>query len=380
MKGECSVGLMGAEIIKFLRTAKMNGIQGKSIAMIGKQALNANPNLLLSAVSAMGLTYDKRLAAKITTDYRVDSYEFFKMFGFSEVHAVDYSDYEGADFIFDLNSRDAFPEELKGAFDYVINGGTIEHVFDIAAAMTNITQMVKPGGIVMHISPSEMWPNHGFYSISPTCFTDFYATNNYDVLELEFEFVMGDSTKSAPFVCFSDDLRLLRDANQMRKYVKSFLGNFEFESAMVVCIAQKLLSEQTIKYPIQGRYQAVYNNGACHKIPLNSIYFDSAAKAVKEFQGKQALYGCGVAGNLLLNELHKIDGEKSILAVFDGDASKAGKNHRGLLVVYPTEEKLAEFDRIVICSADYEGEIESAVLKKGVSPKKILKLSEFMES
>ncbi len=256
------MGLMGAEIVKFLQIAKMNGIQGKSIAMIGKQALNTNLNLLLSTVSAMGLDYDKTLAAKIMEDYRVDSYVFFKMLGFSEVHAVDYSDYEGADIIFDLNSKGALPEELNGTFDYVINGGTIEHVFDIATAMANISQMIKPGGIVMHISPSEMWPNHGFYSISPTFFIDFYATNNYDVLELEFEFVMGDSTKTAPFICFSDDLRLLRDANQMRKYVKSFLGNSEFESAMVVCIAQRLLSEQGIKYPIQGRYQAVYHDGA----------------------------------------------------------------------------------------------------------------------
>ncbi len=81
-----------------------------------------------------------------------------------------------------------------------------------------------------------------------------------------------------------------------------------------------------------------------------------------------------------MDELHKIDGEKYILAVFDGDASKAGKNHRGIPVLYPTEDKLAKFDRIVICSADYEGEIETAVLKKGIMPKKILKLSEFMES
>lgn len=380
MKGDCGMGLLESEIIKFLRVAKLNGIKGKSMVMIGKQAIDANLELLLSAVSAMGLTYDKMLAAKIITDYRVDSYEFFKMLGFSEVHAVDYSAYEGADIIFDLNSRGTFPEELNGSFDYVINGGTIEHVFDIAAAMTNISQMVKPGGIVMHVSPSEMWPNHGFYSISPTFFTDFYATNDYDLLQLEFEFVMGDSTKSPPLVCFSDDLRLLRDANRMRMYVKSFLGNPEFESAMVVCIAQKPLSEQEMKYPIQGRYQAVYHDGACHKFPINSIYFDSAAKAVKEFEGKQALYGCGVAGNLLLDELHKIDGEKSILAVFDGDASKAGKNHRGFPVLYPTTEKLSKFDRIVICSADYEGEIESTVLKKGVMPKKILKLSEFMAS
>ena len=35
---------------------------------------------------------------------RLDMYDFFKAFGFSEVHAMDISSYEGADIVFDLNS------------------------------------------------------------------------------------------------------------------------------------------------------------------------------------------------------------------------------------------------------------------------------------
>src|SRR5438045_2450542 len=48
---------------------------------------------------------------------------FFQMLGFSEVHSLDVSDYEGASEIFDLNST-LLPHHLEGAFDFVLDGGT----------------------------------------------------------------------------------------------------------------------------------------------------------------------------------------------------------------------------------------------------------------
>lgn len=75
------------------------------------------------------------------------------MCGISDVHAVDMNSADGADIICDLNEE--LPDELYGKFDYVIDGGTSEHVFNIAKAIENEAKMVKNGG--------------GGYSYTPAC-------------------------------------------------------------------------------------------------------------------------------------------------------------------------------------------------------------------
>lgn len=117
---------------------------------------------------SLGYAYDKEIEKRIRRQKRMDSYDFFTMLGFAEVHAIDCSSYEGADIIFDLNEE--LPENLKERFDYVINGGTLEHVFNIAKAMQNLSDMVMTGGKIMHIAPVAGWADHGFYNIQPTFF------------------------------------------------------------------------------------------------------------------------------------------------------------------------------------------------------------------
>ena len=55
---------------------------------------------------------------------------FFATCGYRETRALDVSDFEGAEIVFDLNRHNT-PAELAGQFDLVFNGGTIEHVFHV---------------------------------------------------------------------------------------------------------------------------------------------------------------------------------------------------------------------------------------------------------
>jgi SAM-dependent methyltransferase len=104
----------------------------------------------------------------------------FKSLGFSECVAIDNSDYESAQYIFDLNKIEV-PEHLLEAFDLIIDGGTFEHVFHIPNAFHNIFKMLKPGGRIIHLSPSSNHIDHGFYMFSPTLFWDFYETNRFEI-------------------------------------------------------------------------------------------------------------------------------------------------------------------------------------------------------
>lgn len=105
---------------------------------------------------------------------------FIQSLGFSEVKSLDNSDYESADYVFDLNNNEV-PEDLFQAFDVIIDGGTIEHVFHLPNALNNIFKMLRLGGRIIHLSPSSNHMDHGFYMFSPTLFWDFYTTNKFEV-------------------------------------------------------------------------------------------------------------------------------------------------------------------------------------------------------
>ena len=164
------MGLLPSEIIKFLQEAREKGIKGKTLAMMGKQDILVEWDPFMKTVKNLGFRYDPVIADKIKGQRNINAFDLFHMFGFEEVNAVDRSGYEGADIIFDLN--DTLPGSLRKRFDYVINGGTLEHVFDVANAMKNMSEMVKDNGMIMHIAPAAGWVDHGFYSISTTFFQE----------------------------------------------------------------------------------------------------------------------------------------------------------------------------------------------------------------
>jgi SAM-dependent methyltransferase len=103
--------------------------------------------------------------------------DFFALLGITDLHALDVSTYEGADVVHDLNQP--VPESWHGRYDLIIDGGTIEHVFDVRRSLTNIAAMLRPGGRVIHISPTNNYANHGFYQISPTLYFDYYSANGF---------------------------------------------------------------------------------------------------------------------------------------------------------------------------------------------------------
>jgi len=104
----------------------------------------------------------------------------FRSLGFCELKALDYSDYESAHYTFDLNSSE-IPKHLLEAFDVIIDGGTIEHVFHIPNVLNNIYKMLRQGGRAIYLSPSSNHIDHGFYMFSPTLFWDFYEANKFEI-------------------------------------------------------------------------------------------------------------------------------------------------------------------------------------------------------
>jgi len=87
----------------------------------------------------------------------------------------------GEDHVLDLN----LPLEPKlraklEAAEIIVDPGTLEHCFNIAQAFDNVDQLLQPRGFVYH-QAAAAFPNHGFWSISPTAFFDFYQSRGYDL-------------------------------------------------------------------------------------------------------------------------------------------------------------------------------------------------------
>lgn len=101
---------------------------------------------------------------------------FFRPLGVDNLRSLDHDAYEGADIIHDLNNP--LPEHLVGIADVIIDGSTIDNVFNPAQALLNLSRMLKPGGRLISINVGS---NHATpYTIpTPAWFFDFFVVNGY---------------------------------------------------------------------------------------------------------------------------------------------------------------------------------------------------------
>lgn len=139
----------------------------------------------LAPVEEIELSHDPRLAEQGCLSDRT----FFSLLGLSEIRSCDYFDWEGVDYLFDLNGE--VPTELIGRFDVVFEAGTIQHLFHLPNVLCNIHSLLKPGGRVIHgMCTSNNHVDHGFYMFSPTLFWDYYTANRYRIENIFFyEFI-----------------------------------------------------------------------------------------------------------------------------------------------------------------------------------------------
>ncbi|MBS1835883.1 MAG: hypothetical protein JST65_24410 [Acidobacteria bacterium] len=104
---------------------------------------------------------------------------FLRSFGFSAVDTLDIPGCEHPpEILHDLN--DPLPESMDGLYDFVLDPGTLEHVFDQRTCLINIARFLKPGGTVCHLVPIYSY-NGGYFSINPNVLVDFYSQNGFDM-------------------------------------------------------------------------------------------------------------------------------------------------------------------------------------------------------
>ena len=177
------------------------------------------------------------------SDGELSGVSVLRELGFECVMSSDVSDYEGADLRLDLNC-DSVPDELRGTFDLVLDHGTLEHVFHVPNAMSNIYSLLREGGRVFHSAPGSNFFDHGFYSFSPTFFYDYYNANSW-TLEGICVYQMRRDATSPPF--FAEYRQ-----GEFDNLSYGGLGEFMYGT---ICTATKTAESTCGQPPHQGRYR-----------------------------------------------------------------------------------------------------------------------------
>lgn len=135
----------------------------------------------------------------------------------------------GCEILCDLN-QPGLNKQLNIGYDVVLDVGTSEHCFNIAQAVMNMASLVKVGGVIIHENPFNCG-NHGFYSLNPTWYEDFYSQNGFVIEQCALRTRDG------------------RGADIPR--TKRF--QFTAEEVNVFAVARRV-AEQPFVFPVQSKY------------------------------------------------------------------------------------------------------------------------------
>lgn len=149
------------------------GIGMASLLTLGRQHFSIHPQELAADAKLGAIVGDN---AELLSGDEAFAEPFFRALGFRTIESLDASDYESCSRMHDLNAP--IPEEWHGQYDVVFDGGTLEHVFHFPNAIANAMNLVKQGGVLVSLSPSNNYNGHGFYQFSPELFFRVFCEAN----------------------------------------------------------------------------------------------------------------------------------------------------------------------------------------------------------
>jgi hypothetical protein len=144
--------------------------------MIGRQNLYVSPAQMGALAAAFGRQPGPAELAKICDGSDGYAENLLRFLGAQAIDSFDNSDFEGATHVHDMNRPIA--DEFKQRYSVVLDGGTLEHIFDFPTAIRNCMEMVRVGGHYLAITPANNFFGHGFYQFSPELYFTVLSPEN----------------------------------------------------------------------------------------------------------------------------------------------------------------------------------------------------------
>jgi len=169
----------------FFHETLYEGTPSGRVLTLGRQEVHLTYNEFIALAACHGhlLSLLGRPILK-NQDGHISDVDFFKLLGYDEVVAVDVVDEGSPEIKADLNVPWTSVPIQVPPFDLVVDGGTLEHVFNVLQALANIHRMLKVGGKVVHMLPASNFVDHGFWSFSPKLLARYYLGNKYELTRL----------------------------------------------------------------------------------------------------------------------------------------------------------------------------------------------------
>lgn len=155
---------INSETANFLAEARAAGVSFRRVVTLGRQNLNTDRRTLGDIARRNQLPRDA--ASRSLGEYAEGFFAHF--LGAEQVAALDQCGYEGEVLAHDLNLP--VGEDHDQRCDALIDGGTLEHVFNFPVALANCMRMVREGGRLFIFTPANNQLGHGFYQFSPELF------------------------------------------------------------------------------------------------------------------------------------------------------------------------------------------------------------------
>jgi len=242
-----------------LREHMFRPITGQLLS-IGRQTVHLTPRQAKALVEAeLGIQLDvDPKGLELDTSTRgarnrglISDRAFFSLFSDATYHCLDQSNYENADIVFDLCSTQT-PSELQDRFDFVVEGSTLDNVFDPAAALRNLTRVTRVGGRLFQHNRVSRRPNV-YVAFALSWFYDYYSVNEFEDCQVYLaQWDAEQVTSRWDFYHY----RPLREHDGVLKYFGQDTWYYPWRHAHAIVIAEKGSQSTSDKHPIQFEYRA----------------------------------------------------------------------------------------------------------------------------
>jgi SAM-dependent methyltransferase len=115
----------------------------------------------------------------------VSDSSFLRAFNFDRILAIDVSDFEGAEIVANLNNP--IPANLENSCDFLLDGSTLDNIFDPVTGLRNIARLLKPGGraFINNLGNySKQFNGIPYTMFNPLWFYDYFVWNNFDDVQV----------------------------------------------------------------------------------------------------------------------------------------------------------------------------------------------------
>lgn len=169
---------------RLLLLAKRQGADFSRTLCLGRLNLALSRMVMKRALREFDMFEGESQVERIFSDPKGFFEPFLRELGAGLTDSVDATDYEGATHTSDLN--EGLPKSLQEQYDAVIDGGTLEHVFNFPAALQGAMEAVKEGGRMYVMTQCNNAMGHGFYQFSPELYYRVFSPENGFVIERMF--------------------------------------------------------------------------------------------------------------------------------------------------------------------------------------------------